>query len=398
MSKKSANLQLLKYLNTIISNVSNGFQVDSVYLDFAKAFDTVVHSKLLSKLRFYGVKGNLLKWIESFLLGRQQSVRVGDFLSKRLDVLSGVPQGSVLGPLLFIIFILDMPYCCIDLHALMFLFADDAKCLSIIRSHADCVSFQCKINAIQKWAFDWQLSLSYEKCNVISFYGTNPVLKFTYTICDKLLNEVDFVTDLAIILASNLSFSRQTGNMCQQARIRSETILRCFQSRDKNLLFKAFPVFVRPLLEYCCNVWSPYKLSEIRQIESVQRKFTKRLFGLKDLPYNVRLSILNSETLELRRIKSDLGMYFKIVHGLVDIPMDCFFTFRIGKTRTNGKTLLKHAFNNNMERYAFKNRCINLWNMLPANVVNSSSFIAFKNTLRLIDLPDLLRQSTISLN
>ena len=93
--KKSTNLQLLKYCNSVIDNVSRGSQVDSVYLDFAKAFDTVVHWKLLFKLQFYGVTGNLIKWIESFLVGRVQSVRVGNSLSDWSNVVSGVPQGSV---------------------------------------------------------------------------------------------------------------------------------------------------------------------------------------------------------------------------------------------------------------------------------------------------------------
>ena len=99
------------------------------------------------------------------------------------------------------------------------------------------------------------------------------------------LNYVDTITDLGIILTSNLSFSKQIDKVCSKARCRAAMILKCFQSRDALLLFRAFIVYVRPILEYCCNVWSPYKLCDIRKIESVQRLFTKRLRGMKHMPY-----------------------------------------------------------------------------------------------------------------
>src|SRR5437867_1665593 len=117
-------------------------------------------------------------------------------------------------------------------------------------------------------------------------------------------------------------------------------ILKSFQSRDRLLLFKAFVTYVRPILEYCSNVWSPYKLSDIRKIESVQGRFTKKLRGLKSKPYPERLKCLNAETIELRRIKFDLSMYFKVLHDLVDIPRDTpLFKVRDTRTRNNGLTL-----------------------------------------------------------
>ena len=119
---------------------------------------------------------------------------------------------------------------------------------------------------------------------------------------------------------------------------------------------------------------------------------------MRDKIYTERLAILGAESLEIRRIKLDLGFYFKIIQGLVDISVNCFFTLRECRTRTNGKTLLKSTFNNNIERYIFKNRCINLWNILPANVVNANSFINLKKQLSLVDLPKLIKQSNLCVN
>ena len=155
-------------------------------------------------------------------------------------------------------------------------------------------------------------------------------------------------------------------------------------------------MYVRPILEYCSNVWSPYKTSDIQRIESVQRQFTKRLRGLNGVPYTDRLKCLNAETLEMRRIKCDLTMYFKILIGLVDISPDAFFRVRNVRTRNNGLTLYKEKFNYNLERYFFSNRCINVWNLLPQNLVCSSDLSSFKRNLNSLNLVEIIRKASVS--
>ena len=131
-------------------------------------------------------------------------------------------------------------------------------------------------------------------------------------------------------------------------------------------------------------------------MESVQRRFTKKLRGLKSKPYPERLKCLNAETIELRRIKFDLSMYFKVLHDLVDIPRDTpLFKVRDTRTRNNGLTLYKEKFNHNMERYTFKNRCINIWNLLPQNVVCASSLCAFNRRLDSIELESIILKASI---
>src|SRR5688572_331936 len=154
---------------------------------------------------------------------------------------------------------------------------------------------------------------------------------------------------------------------------------------------KAFNVLVRPTLDYCSNLWSPYQKYEIDLTESVQRRFTKRLNGMVGLQYPDRLKTLGTESLELRRLKSDLCMHFKIVTELVDLPIDEFFTFKKGITRNNGASICINTFHVNAERYYFKNRHINAWNSLPSSIVNSVSLNAFKNNLEVIDFGKYLR-------
>jgi hypothetical protein len=190
-----------------VSNSSKGSQVDSVYLDFAKAFDSVVHSKLLHKLVSFGISGNLMGWIESFLTNRVQSVRVGLCRSDWSPVLSGVPQGSVLGPLLFILFINDLTDCCID-SCKMFVFADDAKCFTCVKSNDDCVKLQKVLFAIENWSIIWQLPLSLNKCKVISFHGSNEPIVFQYSILNYCLSTVELISDLGVILCHQIYLFR----------------------------------------------------------------------------------------------------------------------------------------------------------------------------------------------
>jgi len=319
---------------------------------------------------------------------------VGDSFSDWAPVLSGVPQGSVLGPLLFILFINDLAKCCIDDSCKIFVFADDAKCYSCVKSYSDCEKLQATLITIENWSKEWQLPLAFNKCQVISFNNSNTKIAFNYSLLNYNLTCVDTITDLGIILSSDLSFTKLIDQQCSKARCRS-MILKSFQSCDRLLLFKAFTVYVRPLLEYCCNVWSPYRLCDIRKIESVQRLFTKRLNGLKETSYPERLKCLEAESLEVRRIKFDLSMYFKILHELVDVPCDSLFQVRDIRTRSNGLTLYKDTFSCNLERYIFKNRCINIWNLLPQNVVCAPNLQLFKSNLNSLDLDSIILKASV---
>ena len=167
------------------------------------------------------------------------------------------------------------------------------------------------------WSLLWQLPLSLEKCNVLTFHSKCNPVEFDYTLANHPLVRMGNVIYLGILMASKLHFSAHITNLCNTARSRTAIVLKCFQSRDCHLLYKAFITYVRPLLEYCSSVWSPYRLEDIRKIESIQRKFTKSLRGLGDLSYEQRLTVLKSETLEIRRIKADLKMYYNILHNLV---------------------------------------------------------------------------------
>jgi len=202
------------------------------------------------------------------------------------------------------------------------LFADDVKLYVKVINDVAVDDLQRALAALVQWAEDWQLALSVDKCCMLCI-GKDVVNRFS--ICDVPLPVVTFTRDLGITATQNLSFSQHITGIVTKAHHRANMIHRCFVSRNINLLVRAFTVYVRPLLEYNCEIWSPHLKQDINAIEQVQRRFTKRLQGFRDLPYTKRLRLLNLQLLEVRRLHFDLILCYKIVFGLMSINVADFF-------------------------------------------------------------------------
>jgi hypothetical protein len=327
-----------------------------------------------------GITGLVLRWIEAYLTDRIQRVRVNNCTSSSKPVISGVAQGSVLGPLLFLIFINDVSSI-VGSQTVIKLFADDIKLYFAIENTSSPNTVQSSLDAVAKWSAAWQLNLSPNKCVVLSI-GSN-INPFNYYLNDVSLKRVSSVKDLGVWIDPLLTFDEHINKVCNAARQRSALIFKTFQSRNPILLFRAFNTFVRPSLEYASVIWNPCKCSSVDKIEAVQRNFTKKLTGLYYLSYSDRISKLSTETLELRRLKFDLIMYYKIIHGLIDIDNSKFFN-RSAYTTTRGNSykLSKPIISSNFDANQFCNRNIDVWNSLPDNIVNAISVSNFK---RLID-------------
>jgi len=315
----------LETLNDWTLAINDRKSVGVAYVDFAKAFDTVCHRKLLTKLSSCGISGQLLKWIESFLSCRTQQTRVGQSLSSIIELTSGVVQGSVLGPLLFVLFINDITNLFSD-NCKCKLFADDLKLYTVLETIEDCALLQSKLNELCDWCNRWQLTISYKKCNVM-FVGSSSY-NVNFNINNNVLEAVDKVKDLGVIVDASLTFSDHISQVVKRAFIRSNLICKCFISRNVDNLLQAFLVYVRPVLEYASCVWSPHYIGDIQKIESVQRRFTKRLPGYDTFDYKSRLTKLGIESLEMRRLRQDLIFTYKIVFGLVDQSANNFFYFK----------------------------------------------------------------------
>jgi hypothetical protein len=367
--------------------------VDVLYIDIAKAFDTVSHSILMSKLARYGITGKLLDWIKCFLTRRCQVVKVGKHTSNTERVLSGVPQGSVLGPILFLIYINDL----VDVvqSCNIKIFADDTKLYFKVKHDADHNKFTYDAKKVFGWAHKNRLSIAMHKCQVLHVGFSNPSRPLF--IDGELLDEALSVKDLGILMSKSLRFTDHINSITKSAYQCSSLIFRCFVTRGSDFLVKMFTSFCRPKLEFNTCVWSPHHINEIVTVENVQRRFTKRINGLRDLTYPERLVSLGLKSLEYRRIVFDLCMTYSICNRLVDLEFDNFFIRNLSRTRGHSWKLSVPAVNSDTRKYFFAHRVIGVWNSLPEDVVSARTIISFKKKLESVNLDSFLRYPEFNL-
>ena len=261
--------QLLDCQNDWVKAQNDGDSVDIIYLDYAKAFDSVVHNKLLIKLAAYGIRDTLLSWIERFLSGRTHYVSINIASSELLNVLSGVPQGTVLGPILFLIYVNDMPQA-VDKKVIIKLFAADSKVYKVIESIKDCLCLQRALINLLVWSTLWQLKLNIEKCLVLHLGRANPM--FVYTINATKLLAPDYVVDLGITLSRNLTFHEHVNRILADCYRKLFIIKKCFLVINEDILRKLYVSYLRPSLEYGSVIWAPHSDSEIKLLDAFQHR------------------------------------------------------------------------------------------------------------------------------
>ena len=387
MQHRSTLTQLLECLNFWTISVNRGEPVDVVYLDISKAFDSVSHPKLLKKLELYGVRSNWLNWIKAYLSGRTQKVIVDKKVSPSTYVTSGVPQGSVLGPILFIIYINDLVS--VVKNAQIRLYADDGKIFFNVGSSEGFNNLKDDIKAVYEWMKDAQLSLALHKCEVLHLGHNNP--SRILEIGGNNFKSTFMVKDLGVYITEDLKPAVHISKIVASSYGRISVFLRTFTCKQPDFMSKIFCVYIRPLLEYNTVAWSPTLVKDIHKVESVQRYFTRKIPGMEGLSYLERLRILRLETLELRRLKFDLVMAFKILNGLVDLDYNDFFKVcRNTTTRGNGMKLRVPISRINARKHFFAVRVVNIWNDLPFGVVNTLSLATFKVNIERMDFAKYL--------
>ena len=340
----------------------------------------------------YWIKGNLLLLLQDFLSNRFQSVRIASSISAPILVTSGVPQGSVLGPLLFNLFINDITDNFTNITAK--LFADDIKLYTSISDLNSNSDFQHHLDLIYSWSYLWQIPISYSKCSILHLGpSTN---KPTFNLDSVTLSDSTSIKDLGILIDPSLKFTTHIHSLSKRARQRSALIYRSFLSRNLSNLILAYTTYVRPLLEYASPAWSPFQISLIDSFEKVQRSSTKRLPGMANLTYAQRLSITQLQSLEHRRLICDLTTCFNIVKGFSAIPLSAVFTPSPNLTsRGHPLRLLVPLSKSNIRHHFFACRIVKVWNSLPTALVLASSTHTFKLLLSHHNLSPFLISPTI---
>jgi len=379
---KSCLTNLLETFEAWTRLLDAGFGIDVIYLDYKKAFDTVPHRRLLTKLQSFGITGRLLRWIEAFLDKRQMTVLVNGHSSRWADVLSGVPQGSVLGPLLFLLFVNDLPdWVCNSIR----MFADDTKIWATIKKQEDSVSLQKDLDRLVDWSNLWLLKFNPAKCKVMHIAHN---FKTSYNILGQNSQSSEIAEtveerDLGIYASANMKVSAQCTKAAAKAMQVLGMIKRHFKHIDREEFKVLYKSFVRPHLEYCVQVWSPYLVKDIHCLEQVQKRATKLVEGLKNHDYEKRLKIIGLQTLESRRTRGDLIETYKIITGKENVNSSDFF-----KLKEDSHELRGHRFKLSVERSRleirrnfFSQRVVRHWNRLPEAVVEATSVNNFKTKL-----------------
>ena len=375
---RNAILQLLKVVKDWTDIIDEGGSIDNINMDFQKAFDKVPHRRLIYKLERYGIGGEVLKWLENFLQQRQQRVTVNGHLSEWKHVASGIPQGSVLGALLFVIYINDLPD---NIASDIYLFADDTKFYSKVEDYEDAVKIQNDLNQLNLWSEKWLLKFHPDKCVILRLALNTDIEKFNYKLGLDQLKYVENVKDLGIIMDQELRFRDHIHSKVKKANGVMSTIIRTFRNLDCDIFKLLFCAHVRSLVEYGCPVWWPYLKKDITTIENVQRRATRHINGLKGLTYQERLKKLNLPTLAFRRLRGSIIEVYKIfnVYDQGVIP-----NLPLADTCTRGhdkKLAYLRSNKSHPKLHAFSQRIVKPWNDLPQDVVNSKNLNSFKNSL-----------------
>ena len=373
--RRSCTTNLLESADLLTKVFADRGWLDVLYLDFAKAFDTVSHRKLLVKLEAYGISGNILRWIRQFLSNRKQRVVVGDCKSQWSEVTSGVPQGSVLGPLLFVIYINDLPEIS---EAICKLYADDTKLFS-----SDAAEMQRGIDNIVDSCYKWLMALNVDKCHVLHVGKSNPRTDFSMETRGGRheIASTQSERDLGVIVSKSLKVGDHVHMVAGKANAMLGLLKKTFVSRDTRLWKKLYTVHVRPLMEYAVQAWSPHQRGDVAALERVQRRATKVPSALHHLPYEERLTAMGILSLEDRRLRGDLIQRYKLEKGMEEISWHFppVTGPQIGGRR--GQVRREIVISCAQRHKFFNNRVAGPWNELPDKVVAAPSLNCFKSHL-----------------
>lgn len=374
-SNRSTITNLLIAYDYITRALDNYDNVDMILLDLSKAFDRVPHGRLCDKLISIGVSRTLSNIVYCFLSNRYQFVNISDESSTILPVTSGVPQGTILGPLLFSIYINDLLTA--SFNSVLLAFADDLKIIG--KSGA---SIQCDLDYVSNWCIDNNMILNIEKCKILHF---NKILPMTnYFIGRCVLQASECEKDLGIVVDDELSFDSHINSVVKKCFFVINQLFRSISSRDRSLFLRLYKCYVIPMILYGSCVYHPVRRYHFDKLESIQHYFTRKLIGCQ-YSYDQRLSILDLPSIESRFIFADIVYFYKLVVNPVESnPIsDLSSLSYVTLEHSDSKRYNVERCNNSSRLSFYTIRVVKSWNSLPIGVRRSTNLVAFKKSLYL---------------
>ena len=290
---------------------------------------------------------------------------------------SGVPQGSVLGPIMFGIYVNDL-IDGIDSH--INLFADDTKLMRRVQNIDDCKMLQKDIERINEWSKTWNMEFNVKKCKVMEFGKSKRRVHYEYKLGEETLEKTKEEVDLGVTITEKLTSDKHIDKITRELMNMLKRIKIAFSYMDMDMMRTLISSLIRPRMEYAAVVWSPHTKKNIRKLERVQRAATKMVPELSGMSYEERLKKMELPTLEKRRERGDLINVYRMVNGLEEVE-EGFLNLEPGRTRGHGKRLKKENCRRDIKKYSFPHRVVDTWNGLSEDVVNAGSVHNFKDKL-----------------
>ena len=387
--KRSCETQLILTVDDISKALKDKKQVDCILLDFAKAFDKVSHKKLIAKLKFNGVDGPTLLWIEDFLRSRTQVVVVDGEESGVAPVTSGVPQGTVLGPALFLVYINDLPD---GLTCTPRLFADDCLMYRVINSDADTEAIQTDLLTLEAWEQKWDMEFAEDKCKVLTItlkHKRNIIIR-NYQIHNYVLKRVDSADYLGVKLDSKLNFNAHIGSICKKATSARQLLQRTLPACDRATKAQTYTTFIRPIVEYAATAWDPHNCKTLQkqrdQLEGIQSKCARYVTGQwkrQGSSISGMKAELRWDSLQERRAHARILMMHKVKHGFVAIPSH-LLVVKSQTTMVTRGAVNKHQVPNARiiaRERTFMHAAPTMWDGLPSHMTSEADHEAFRTLL-----------------
>ena len=355
----SCETQLNNPIDEISLALDQNEIIDCIILDFTKAFDTVAHQRLLQKLKCYGINKNVMEWIKNWLTKRTQIVVVDGYNSNEEDVTSGVPQGTVLGPLMFLTYINDISE---NIDSKVKLFADDCLMYKVIKSPNDVITLQEDLNKINRWCKYWQMSFNLDKCKILQI-NTHKIQNnnYEYYIGDHKIESVKEHPYLGVEFNTNLSWGSHMDKITSKATRTLNMIRRNFHRCSEKIKKQVYTALVRPTLEYASSCWDPYENIYIDKIEMVQNRAAR--FIKRDYRWTSSVTKMKEElelqTLQERRLISRNALFYKALKGHAAISI---------KSNESNLSITHIPSRTDARKYSFVPRTARCWNIIPENI------------------------------
>ena len=374
----SCETQLVNTVEDLARCLEERQQLDLLILDFSKAFDVVSHRLLLGKLDHYGIRDQTLGWVTNWLTDRTQRVVVDGECSDDAPVLSGVPQGTVLGPLMFILYINDISD---GTNCSIRLFADDCLLYRVVDSTRDAAALQWDLNQLCRWADGWEMDFNPTKCYVLSITRRRSPLSYPYTINGVQLEHVKNHPYLGVELDSTLSWNQHQKNTLSKSQRTINLLRRNLHGCSVKTKETAYKTLVRPTLEYASSAWDPHVGKQIDDLEKVQNKAARFVTSQYDWKTSVSglKETLQWRSLQERRFIARLTLWYKAIHQQAAVHLPSHYPLKstepsplaatTGTRQSHDQQYGAPIATIDNWKFSFFQRNIRIWNVLPPHLV-----------------------------